>query len=71
MSEIFFEENIPYWRVLTNDEKDKTRKAFNKYAYTVAHEVVEEELLIHLWGPITQAIKDVLTRIESKLTEES
>ena len=45
--------------------------AMKEYTLQVAREAVEEELRINLWGPSRQAVKDVLTRIESKLTEES
>ena len=42
-----------------------------EYALQVAREAVEEELRINLWGPSRQAVKDVLTRIESKLKDKS
>ena len=41
------------------------------YTLQVIREAVGEELRINLWGPSRQAVKDILTRIESKLTEES
>ena len=44
--------------------------AMKEYALQVAREAVEEELRINLWGPSRQAVKDVLARIESKLTED-
>ena len=39
-------------------------------ALQVARGAVGEELRINLWGPSRQAVKDVLARIESKLTED-
>ena len=47
------------------------RPGENEHALSIIEQAVEEELRINLWGPSRQAVKDVLTRIESKLTEES